>query len=106
LRFSAKIPGPKVTLGSVNMSFQYSNYFGSAPSTGYETLLLDCMIGDQTLFQRDDMVEAGWKVVTPILDVWKALPPREFPNYASGSWGPVDADHLLERDGRHWRVDR
>jgi glucose-6-phosphate 1-dehydrogenase len=106
LRFSAKIPGPTVTLGSVNMSFQYSNYFGAAPNTGYETLLLDCMIGDQTLFQRDDMVEAGWKVVTPILDVWKALPPREFPNYASGSWGPVEADHLLERDGRHWRVDR
>jgi glucose-6-phosphate 1-dehydrogenase len=106
LRFSAKIPGPTVTLGSVNMSFQYSNYFGAAPNTGYETLLLDCMIGDQTLFQRDDMVEAGWKVVTPILDVWKALPPREFPNYASGSWGPDEADHLLERDGRHWRVDR
>jgi glucose-6-phosphate 1-dehydrogenase len=106
LRFSAKIPGPTVTLGSVNMSFQYSNYFGVTPSTGYETLLLDCMIGDQTLFQRDDMVEAGWKVVTPILDVWKALPPREFPNYASGSWGPAEADHLLERDGRHWRVDR
>jgi glucose-6-phosphate 1-dehydrogenase len=106
LRFSAKVPGPTVTLGSVDMNFQYSNYFGAAPNTGYETLLLDCMIGDPTLFQRDDMVEAGWKVVTPILDVWKALPPRDFPNYAAGTWGPADADHLLERDGRHWRVNR
>jgi glucose-6-phosphate 1-dehydrogenase len=106
LRFHAKIPGPAVKLGSVNMKFKYEEYFGAAPQTGYETLLLDCMIGDPTLFQRDDMVEAGWSVVTPILDVWKALPPRDFPNYASGSWGPADGDHLLERADRHWRVNR
>jgi glucose-6-phosphate 1-dehydrogenase len=104
LRFSAKIPGPSVKIGSVDMSFKYTSYFGTAPSTGYETLLLDCMIGDPTLFQRDDMVEAGWRIVTPVLDVWNALPPREFPNYAAGSWGPKEADHLLEREGRHWRV--
>jgi glucose-6-phosphate 1-dehydrogenase len=104
LGFSAKIPGPAVTLGAVNMSFEYSRYFGAAPATGYETLLLDCMVGDPTLFQRDDMVEAGWRVVEPILDVWKALPPREFPNYAAGTWGPKESDHLLERDGRHWRT--
>src|ERR1700684_2105165 len=61
------------------------------------------MIGDAALFQRADMVEGGWKVVDPVLDVWRALPPRKFPNYASGSWGPADADQLLERDGRHWR---
>ncbi|HUY27386.1 MAG TPA: glucose-6-phosphate dehydrogenase [Candidatus Binataceae bacterium] len=104
LRFSAKIPGPTVKLGSVDMNFKYSQYFGTAPSTGYETLLLDCMIGDPTLFQRDDMVEAGWRIVTPVLDVWSALPPRDFPNYPAGSWGPKEADHLLEREGRHWRV--
>jgi len=103
LRFSAKVPGPTVTLGAVDMSFAYSQYFGAAPATGYETLLLDCMVGDPTLFQRDDMVEAGWRVVQPILDVWKALPPRDFPNYSSGNWGPKDSDHLLERDQRHWR---
>jgi glucose-6-phosphate 1-dehydrogenase len=103
LRFGAKLPGPVMQLGSVDMNFQYSDYFGAAPSTGYETLLHDCMIGDATLFQRGDMVEAGWSVVTPLLDVWKALPPRNFPNYASGTWGPHDADELLRRDGRQWR---
>jgi glucose-6-phosphate 1-dehydrogenase len=61
------------------------------------------MMGDPTLFQRADMVEASWTVVQPILDVWKALPPRDFPNYASGSWGPEQADELLRRDGREWR---
>jgi len=103
LRFGAKVPGPVVRLGSVDMAFQYKDYFGSKPSTGYERLLYDCMTGDATLFQRADMVEAGWSVVAPILDVWKALPPRSFPNYAAGSWGPKEADELLERDGRQWR---
>jgi len=106
LRFSAKVPGPAVNLGAVDMNFKYSEYFGAAPSTGYETLLLDCMVGDTTLFQRDDMVEAGWAVVTPLLDVWKALPPRNFPNYPSGSWGPKEADDLLAREGRRWREIR
>jgi glucose-6-phosphate 1-dehydrogenase len=103
LSFEAKIPGPVVRLGAVNMDFQYSDYFGTRPSTGYETLLYDCMMGDPTLFQRADMVEAGWAVVQPILDVWKALPPRDFPNYPAGSWGPQQADELLRRDGREWR---
>ncbi len=103
LRFGAKIPGPVVRLGAVNMDFQYTDYFGSTPSTGYERLLYDCMCGDQTLFQRADMVEAGWSVVAPILDVWKALPLGSFPNYAAGTWGPKEADELLERDGRQWR---
>ncbi|NMF64293.1 glucose-6-phosphate dehydrogenase [Brasilonema octagenarum] len=102
-QFGAKIPGPTVRMGSVNMDFCYADYFGSTPSTGYETLLYDCMIGDATLFQRADNVELGWSVVTPILDVWSALPTREFPNYAAGSWGPKDADELLWRDGRQWR---
>ena len=103
LRFAAKVPGPAMRLGAVNMKFEYSDYFGVQPSTGYERLLHDCMIGDATLFQRADMVEAGWCVVSPVLDVWKALPPRNFPNYAAGTWGPKEADDLLQRDGRQWR---
>jgi glucose-6-phosphate 1-dehydrogenase len=103
LRFGAKVPGPIMHMGPVEMKFNYVDYFGRTPSTGYERLIYDCMIGDATLFQRADMVEAGWSVITPILDVWKALPPRAFPNYAAGSWGPKEADDLLARDGRHWR---
>jgi glucose-6-phosphate 1-dehydrogenase len=103
LRFAAKTPGPAMRLGEVDMDFNYADYFGQTPSTGYERLLHDCMIGDATLFQRADMVEAGWSIVNPVLDVWKALPPRNFPNYASGCWGPKESDELLERDGRRWR---
>jgi len=103
LRFAAKAPGPVMRLGGVDMNFEYADYFGQQPSTGYERLFHDCMIGDATLFQRADMVEAGWLVVSPVMDVWKALPPRNFPNYASGTWGPKEADELLERDGRRWR---
>jgi glucose-6-phosphate 1-dehydrogenase len=103
LRFAAKTPGPAMQLGEVNMDFAYADYFGVVPSTGYERLLHDCMIGDATLFQRADMVEAGWSIVNPVLDVWKALPPRNFPNYASGTWGPKESDDLMEGDGRRWR---
>jgi len=103
LSFGAKIPGPVLRVGSVDMSFEYSKYFGADAYTGYEVLLYDCMIGDATLFQRADMVEAGWSVIDPVLDVWKALPPRKFPNYTSGSWGPVESDQLLHADNRQWR---
>jgi glucose-6-phosphate 1-dehydrogenase len=103
LSFGAKIPGPVLRVGSVDMSFEYSKYFGADAYTGYEVLLYDCMMGDATLFQRADMVEAGWSVIDPILDVWKAVPPRKFPNYASGSWGPAESDQLLETDNRQWR---
>ncbi|MGA2598757.1 MAG: glucose-6-phosphate dehydrogenase [Bryobacteraceae bacterium] len=102
LRFGAKQPGPVVHVGVVDMDFRYSDYFGTEPSTGYERLLYDCMIGDATLFQRADMVEAGWSVVQPVLDVWSALPPRNFPNYKAGTMGPKDADDLMERDKRKW----
>jgi glucose-6-phosphate 1-dehydrogenase len=84
------------------MDFSYADHFGDPPSTGYERLLYDCMIGDQTLFQRADMVEAGWALIQPILDVWSVLPARNFPNYAAGAWGPHEADELLARDGRAW----
>jgi glucose-6-phosphate 1-dehydrogenase len=104
LGFGAKIPGPQLRLGSVEMSFEYSKYFGAEPYTGYEVLLYDCMMGDQTLFQRADMVEAGWRILDPVIDVWRALPPRNFPNYPASSWGPKEADDLMERDGRHWRT--
>lgn len=102
LSFGAKVPGPVLKLGQVDMNFDYADYFGTTPSTGYERLLYDCMCGDQTLFQRADMTEASWKIVTPILDLWEALTPRNFPNYAAGSWGPKEADDLLGRDGREW----
>jgi glucose-6-phosphate 1-dehydrogenase len=103
LSFGAKVPGPVLRVGSVDMSFEYSKYFGADAYTGYEVLLYECMIGDATLFQRADMVEAGWSIVDPLLDVWQALPPRRFPNYPSGTWGPAESDELLARDGRQWR---
>jgi len=93
-----------VQIGDVNMNFNYTDYFNATPQTGYERLLYDCMLGDATLFQRADMVEAGWNVVDPVLDVWKALPPRRFPNYSAGTWGPKESDELLQRDGRVWRT--
>jgi glucose-6-phosphate 1-dehydrogenase len=102
LSFGAKVPGPVVQIGDVNMNFNYTDYFNATPQTGYERLLYDCMLGDATLFQRSDMVETAWHVVAPILDVWEALPPRKFPNYASGTWGPPEADELLTKDHRHW----
>jgi glucose-6-phosphate 1-dehydrogenase len=103
LQFGAKVPGPIIRMDNVWMDFCYGDYFKAAPTTGYETLIYDCMIGDATLFQRSDNVELGWTVVTPILDVWQALPIRQFPNYAAGSWGPKEADDLLARSGRQWR---
>jgi len=102
LQFAAKRPGPAVKLSTVAMDFCYKTHFKMASNTGYETLLYDCMIGDATLFQRADNIEAGWRAVQPILDAW-AEPPRGFPNYASGTAGPAAADELLARDGRAWR---
>ena len=104
LRFGAKVPGPVMQLGLVNMEFDYARDFGRSHSTGYERLLYDCMIGDATLFQRADMVEAGWKVIQPVLDAWKSTPADGFPNYPAGTWGPAEADELLARDGRTWRT--
>lgn len=106
LQFGAKIPGPVMQVGPVNMDFDYLSNFGKSASTGYERLFYDCMLGDATLFQRADMVEAGWKVIQPVLDVWKALPGRDFPNYETGSWGPKAAFDLMTRDRRAWRSIR
>jgi glucose-6-phosphate 1-dehydrogenase len=103
LEFGAKLPGPAMRLGEVRMDFKYQDYFGTAPQTGYETLIYDVMVGDATLFQRADNIEAGWRVVQPVLDYWGNHAPVGFPNYAAGSFGPKAADELLERDGRVWR---
>jgi glucose-6-phosphate 1-dehydrogenase len=103
LEFAAKRPGPTVKLSTVSMDFAYKTYFHTAPNTGYETLIYDCMIGDATLFQRADNIEAGWQAVQPILDAWAANPPTDFPNYKAGTSGPAAADELLARDGRSWR---
>lgn len=103
LHFGAKIPGPVVNIGPVDMDFDYRDHFGEQVATGYERLLYDCMIGDATLFQRADMVDASWSIVEPVLDVWSALPARDFPNYAAGSWGPKESDELLARDSRAWK---
>jgi glucose-6-phosphate 1-dehydrogenase len=102
LHFGAKIPGAVMKIGTVDMDFRYSEHFGTEPATGYERLLYDAVLGDQTLFQRADMVESAWSVVQPVLDVWQALQPRTFPNYRAGSWGPEEAEQLLARDGRRW----
>ncbi|HVJ54296.1 MAG TPA: glucose-6-phosphate dehydrogenase [Aliidongia sp.] len=104
MEFGAKIPGPRVSLGRVSMNFQYKDYFEVAPSTGYETLVYDCMIGDATLFQRADSVEAGWSVVQPLIDLWTAEPNFNLQTYEAGSAGPQNADELLARDGRVWRT--
>ena len=102
LSFGAKVPGPILNIGAVNMNFDYEDYFGNVPSTGYERLLHDCMMGDATLFQRADQVEAGWAVVAPIQEAWANSPPLDFPNYEAGTWGPKEADELLARDGHSW----
>jgi glucose-6-phosphate 1-dehydrogenase len=106
LRFNAKKPGPEMNLESVAMDFKYADWFQQAPAVGYETLLYDCFIGDGTLFQRADQVEAAWGIVDPILKAWAKDKDGDFPNYASGSSGPKAADDLLARDGRGWRAIR
>ncbi|MGC9270068.1 MAG: glucose-6-phosphate dehydrogenase [Acidiphilium sp.] len=105
LQFEVKHPGQTMRLAPVEMSFHYKDWFKPRANVGYETLLYDCMIGDQTLFQRADMVEETWRIVQPIVDRWTHDKPGDFPNYASGDAGPVAADRLLASDdpSRHWR---
>ena len=97
--FNAKVPGPLMKLSRVSTNFRYSDFFEEKPNVGYETLIYDCMIGDATLFQRADNIEASWTVVDPLLKAWSVGSPDE---YAAGSGGPASADELLSRDGRHW----
>ena len=102
LDFAAKRPGPTVRLTNVEMDFSYADWFVQEPSTGYETLLYDCMTGDATLFQRADTVENAWRAVEPVLDVW-AEPVESIPTYAAGTDGPAEADALLASAGQKWR---
>ena len=103
LQFEVKRPGPVVDLAAVRMAFSYADWFPKEPNIGYETLIYDVMTGDQTLFNRADMVEETWRVVGNVLDTWSSQEPADFPNYASGSDGPADADALLARNGSAWR---
>jgi glucose-6-phosphate 1-dehydrogenase len=103
LRFGVKVPGPAVQIDGADMKFGYEDAFQRVPSTGYETLLYDSMVGDGTLFQRADSIEAGWRVMQPVLDAWKNEGHHELPIYAAGSAGPKEAEELMTRDGRRWR---
>jgi glucose-6-phosphate 1-dehydrogenase len=103
LQFEVKRRGPQVDLAAVTMDFRYDDWFPKEPNVGYETLIYDVMTGDQTRFMRADMVEAGWRIVQPVLDAW-AADKADFPNYDSGTAGPKAAEELLARDGRRsWR---
>lgn len=103
LRFSAKVPGTTPKIRPVKMDFRYGESFGESPPTAYETLLLDCMLGDGTLFNRDDAVDLSWQLVSPILDRWKRDGDKGLAFYEAGSWGPAEADAFIERDGRSWQ---
>jgi glucose-6-phosphate 1-dehydrogenase len=104
LRFSAKVPGPKMHIRSVSMDFNFGTGFGVVSAPAYERLIGDAMRGDATLFTRWDAVEAAWSAVTPILDRWTQLKDDSFPNYASGGQGPIASDAMVEDDGREWRT--
>jgi glucose-6-phosphate 1-dehydrogenase len=101
IRFAAKVPGEAMQLREVTFDFRYGSAFGEQAPEAYERLLLDCILGDATLFTREDEVEASWKLMDPILQGWKEHP--KVSPYESGSWGPSDSDELLARDGRTWR---
>ena len=103
IRFDAKKPGEGMQLRGVSMDFHYGSSFGAREPTAYETLLIDAIVGDGTLYTRQDMVEASWAAVEPILDVWGNTKQR-FPNYRSGSWGPEESEEMLRRGGNTWRT--
>ena len=102
--FGAKRPGTEMNIGNVTMNFTYREGFGEATRSAYATLVNDCLRGDATLFDRGDSVEAAWKLVDPILEVWSAAKSTPVPGYPAGSWGPRESDHLLERDGYAWHT--
>ena len=104
LKINSKVPGINGPIQPVKMDFRYGSYFGATPPEAYERLICDCMAGDSTLFARGDEVLASWRLVTPILERWKEIPPNDFPNYQAGSWGPQEADLMLARDKRTWRL--
>ena len=103
MRIASKLPGPKIRIYPVKMEFNYASGFGGTSPEAYERLILDVMAGDATLFMRRDQVEAAWQFVTPVLERWEKAGVRDLPEYQCGTWGPVEADRLIEADGRFWR---
>ncbi len=103
LRFGAKVPGLGIDVRNVTMDFTYGSAFQTDSPDAYETLILDALLGDASLFTRADEVEEAWSIVDPIIDAWAAMPPPDFPDYEAGTWGPEAADDLIARDGRRWR---
>lgn len=99
-----KVPGLNNVIQPVKMDFHYGSYFGATPPEAYERLICDCMSGDKTLFARDDEVIKSWELLTPLLKHWKENPPKDFPNYPSGSWGPEAAFKMLQKQHREWRI--
>jgi glucose-6-phosphate 1-dehydrogenase len=103
LRFGAKVPGLRLDIRSVAMDFTYGEAFNVDSPDAYETLILDALQGDASLFTRADEVEEAWAIVDPVIEGWADAPPPDFPNYDAGTWGPPEADELLGREGRRWR---
>jgi glucose-6-phosphate 1-dehydrogenase len=104
VRFEAKLPGSRLQLAPVMMNFRYGSAFGVPVPEAYETLLLDAMLGDPTLFARHDFVETSWSLITPVHDAWAASGAKELPGYEAGEWGPAEANALMAADGRRWRT--
>jgi glucose-6-phosphate 1-dehydrogenase len=103
MKINCKVPGPSSPIQPVKMDFRYGSYFGQTPPEAYERLIWDCIMGDSTLFARSDEVAQSWEILTPILEYWNSQKDAPFPNYASGSWGPEEADQMFS-DGRSWRI--
>jgi glucose-6-phosphate 1-dehydrogenase len=101
LKINCKVPGPASPIQPVKMDFKYGSYFGTTPPEAYERLICDAILGDSTLFARQDEVLLSWKLLSPVFDWWKKDAPSPYP---AGSWGPDSADELLKQDGRHWRL--
>jgi glucose-6-phosphate 1-dehydrogenase len=104
IRFEAKLPGTRMQLAPVMMNFRYGSEFATEVPEAYETLLLDAMLGDTTLFARHDFVEASWALITPVHEAWASGSAADVPTYEAGEWGPSEADALIARDGRRWRT--
>jgi glucose-6-phosphate 1-dehydrogenase len=104
VRFEAKLPGTRMQLAPVMMNFRYKTAFGGSVPEAYETLLLDAMLGDPTLFARHDFVEGSWALITPVHEKWRAEAASAIPTYEAGEWGPHEADKLMEQDGHRWRT--
>lgn len=104
LKMNCKVPGPSSPIQPVKMDFRYGAFFGLAPPEAYERLICDCIYGDSTLFARQDEVFNSWRILTPLLEYWQSKKPENFPNYEAGSWGPKEAEAMMEKDSRKWRL--